>query len=205
METLFERGISAVTLKRRSRHAEDCTKSIQQSLKVETNLSVQSCKSDKGAINSLKALKNMHIALMLPQDGDTILLPHCIRLHVRHHDGSQAAIWSTWNWDPWNFHCGVHSVFYRSICVFFSLARNLISWQSTGWLNSTPSAHTFISCAFCQRACPSLLSQLTRYMQPRSHALIPRTAWLKHHGAHSLCLAPKQSHFIAPCHMLHLT
>ena len=35
---------------------------------------------------------------------------------------------------------------------------------------------------FFQRACPSLLSQLSRYVQPHSHALSPRTAWLKTQG-----------------------
>ena len=48
-------------------------------------------KSDKGAITSLKALTNMHIDLMLQQDGDTIVLPQRIRLRLRHHDGNQAA------------------------------------------------------------------------------------------------------------------
>ena len=58
--------------------------SFQQSLEVETNLSLQSNMSDTGAINSLKAMKNTHIDLMLLQDGDTILLPQGIRLHLRH-------------------------------------------------------------------------------------------------------------------------
>ena len=70
----------------------NCTRSIQQSLKVETILSLQGNKSDKGAINSWKALKNMHIDLMLLQDGDTILLPQRTRLHLRHRlHGNQAA------------------------------------------------------------------------------------------------------------------
>ena len=34
----------------------------------------------------------MPIDLMLPQNGDTILLPQRIRLHLRHHHGNQAAI-----------------------------------------------------------------------------------------------------------------
>ena len=58
--------------------------SFQQSLAVETHLSLQSNESDKGAINSLKALKNMHIDLMLQHDLR-------IRLHLRHHDGNQTA------------------------------------------------------------------------------------------------------------------
>ena len=56
-------------------------------------------------------------------------------------------------------------------------------------VNSTPSAHTFFSCSFCQRACPSLLSQLFR-LQPHCHALTPRTCVAQ--GAHCLCLAPKK-------------
>ena len=64
---------------------------IQQSLEVETNLSFQSNTSDKSAINNLNALKNMHIDLLLLQDGETIRLPQRIRLHLRHHDGNQAA------------------------------------------------------------------------------------------------------------------
>ena len=51
--------------------------------------------------------------------------------------------------------------------MIFSLAGSLISWQSTGSVNSTPSAHTFFSCSFCQRACPSLLS-LSFRLQPQS-------------------------------------
>ena len=34
---------------------------------------------------------NTIIDLKLLQDGDTILLPQRIRLHLRHHDGNQAA------------------------------------------------------------------------------------------------------------------
>ena len=45
------------------------------------SLSLQSSKSDKGAINSLKALKNTHIDLMLFQDGDAVFLPQRFRLH----------------------------------------------------------------------------------------------------------------------------
>ena len=62
---------------------------MDRSLDVETNLSLQSNKSDRGLINSFKALKNTIVDLQLPQDGDTILLPQ--RIHPRHHDGNQAA------------------------------------------------------------------------------------------------------------------
>ena len=89
------------------------------------------------------------------------------------------------------------------------LARNSISWQPRrrrrGRVNSTPTRHTFSSCAFCQRACPSFLSQLSRYTQPHRHALTPRTARLKITEHIVGVLPQKQSHFIAHCHMLHLT
>ena len=79
METFFEcRGYSrasAVTLKRRSKHAKDCITKKLQSLEVETNLSPQGNKSDNGLINNSKALKNTIIDLKLTQDGDTIFLP----------------------------------------------------------------------------------------------------------------------------------
>ena len=124
--------ISAVTLKRRRRHAKDCTMNIQRSLQVETNISLQSNKSDKGAINSLKALMNTIIDLKLPQDGDTILLPR--RIHLRHHDGNQAA------------NCGQLGLGVRgtrhpwlnSSNFLLSLLRDVISL-----VNSTPTAHTY--------------------------------------------------------------
>ena len=34
--------------------------------------------------------------------------------------------------------------------ILISLAGNLISWQSTGGVNSTPAAHTFFSCTVCR-------------------------------------------------------
>ena len=56
---------------------------------METNLSLQSNKSDNGLINSLKALRKTSIDMKLLQDGDTIFLPQ--RIYLRHHDGHQAA------------------------------------------------------------------------------------------------------------------
>ena len=57
----------------------------------ETNLFLQSNKSDKDAINTFKDLKNTTIDLMLVQDGGTIFLPQRSHLNLRHHDGNQAA------------------------------------------------------------------------------------------------------------------
>ena len=91
--------------------------------------------SDKGAINSLKALKNMHIDLMLLQDGDTILLPQHIRLHLRHHDGNQAATCGRRGTGiRGNLHLGANSVFFskklfQNELFFNSFSRNLIDGQ----------------------------------------------------------------------------
>ena len=120
----------------------DCSTKIQQSQEVETNLSLQSNKSDKGLVNSLKAWKNTIIDLKLPQDGDTVLLPR--RIHLRHHDDNQAAT------------CGHHGAgihgnhhprlksdfFFNCASDVFSLAGNLISWQSTGCVMS----HLLLPC-----------------------------------------------------------
>ena len=103
--------VSAVPSNRRSRHAKDCTKSIQRSLEVETNLSLQSNKSDKGAFDILKALN-------LLQNGDTILLPQRIRLHLRHHDGNQAATCGQRGTGiRGNLHPGVNSELFSSLIV----------------------------------------------------------------------------------------
>ena len=61
----------------------DSTMNVQRSLEVETNLSLQCNKSDKGLINSLKALMMTIIDLKLLQAGDTVRLPQ--RIHLRHH------------------------------------------------------------------------------------------------------------------------
>ena len=50
----------------------------------------------------------------------------------------------------------------------------------------------FFSCAFCQRACPSLLSQLSRYTQPHSHALTPtHPAWFNESRSTLFVSCPK--------------
>ena len=81
-------------------------------LEVETNLSLQSNQSDKGAINSLRALMNAIIDLKLLQDGGTILLPQRIHVHLRYHDGNQAATCGQrGNGTHGNLHPAVNSVF----------------------------------------------------------------------------------------------
>ena len=83
-------------------------------------------------------------------------------------------------------------------------------WQQLGWstvcVTSTPTAHTFFSCAFCQRACPSLLSQLSFRLQSSRHALTSRTCVAQaQHEALRIVFGPKSSHLIAQCHTSHCT
>ena len=160
---------------------------IQQSLEVETNLSLHNNKSDTGAINSLKAMKKAHIDLMLLQDGDTILIPQRIRLNLRRHDGNQAATCGQRGTGTrGNLHLGVSSVFLSSQNeCFLTLAENLISWQSTGeHLPRTRFLMLILSACLS-----SLLPQLFRF-QPHCHVLTPRTRVAQ--GAHCLCLAQKR-------------
>ena len=119
-------SISAVTFERRSKHAKYCSTIVQQSLEVETNLSLLQNKSDNGLINNLKASKNTIIDLKLPQDGE--------RIHLRHHDGKQAATCGQLGAGiRGKHHPGLKSNFSFSSLFrdVISLARNLISWQST--------------------------------------------------------------------------
>ena len=91
MQKVFgDHWVSASTLKRRSKHAEDCIMITQRSLDVETILSPEQ-QVRQMRDQQLKALMNMIIDLKFPQNGDTIFLPQRIRLHLRHHDGNQAA------------------------------------------------------------------------------------------------------------------
>ena len=70
-----------------------------------------------------------------------------------------------------------------------SLAGNLTSWQSTGGVNSTPTALTFFSNAHVVSVLvPRLLSQLSR-LQPHCHALTPRIRVAQ--GAHLFVSCPK--------------
>ena len=64
-------------------------------------------------------------------------------------------------WIRGNLHPGVNFFDCSRYVISISLAGNLMSWQSTGGKkDSTPTTNTFLSCTVCQRACPSLLSQL---------------------------------------------
>ena len=73
-------------------------------------------------------------------------------------------------------------------------------WQQLGWntvcVTSTPTAHTFFSCAFCQRPCPSLLSVVLQVTVISSRIDFTHYAWLKRNmKLCALCLA--QNHHIS--------
>ena len=149
----------------------------------------------KGAINSSKALKNMHIDLMLLQDGDTILLPQRIRLH----DGNQASTCGQRGTGTrGNLHPGVNNDFFKKsfqMSVFFDFACrkcNRLAIHGRSGVNSTLSAHTLFSCPFCQRACPQpvvIVVQVHTATQSRTDPTHSRGS--RNQGAHCLCLAPK--------------
>ena len=94
----------------------------------------------------------------------------------------------------------------EAVCVvFFSFMWRCCLWHVT----RTPTAHTFFSCAVCQRSCPSLLSQFV--LQVVSHLVIDSTH-TRGSRAHplkrnmklgTLCLAQKCSRHRAPCHASH--
>ena len=94
-------------LRMQNRHAKDCTMSFQQSPEVETNPSLQSNKSDKGAINSLKAMKNYVFRL----DASTgwryypsSTTPSLSSSSSRWQPSND--LWSTWNWESWDSSSG---------------------------------------------------------------------------------------------------
>ena len=97
--------MSAVTLKRRSKDAKNCSTNVQESLEVDTNATSPT----KGWSTIWNAWRNTHIDLMLLQDGDTILLPQ--RSHLRHHDGNQATCGQRGIEIRGNLHPGVNSIF----------------------------------------------------------------------------------------------
>ena len=184
MEAFFEcrrvfkdHWISAVAMKRRSKHAKDCIMNIQRSLEVETNLSLLHNKSSNGLINNLKALRNTVIDLKLLQDGDTIFPPP--RIYLRHHDGNQAATCGQLGTGiRGNHYPGLNSDFFFPNCSrdVISLARNWISWQSTEGVNSTLPRTPFL-------LCPVVVQSSCHWL----HALTSRTtrgSRLKNHGAH---------------------
>ena len=100
-------------------------------------------------------------------------------------------------------HDGVNSDFFvfqmkHFVCRKFNLL------APTGRVISTPPAHTFFSCAVCQRSCPSLLSQFVLQVAVILLDSIHAHAWLKHNmKLGKLCLAQKCSRPRVPCHASH--
>ena len=127
-------------------------------------LYLQSNKSDKGVIKQLEGHEeNTHIDLMHLKDGDTILLPQRIRLHLRHHDGNQAATCGQRGTGTrGNLHLEVNSDFSKSFqneCFFASQNFNLLAIDG-GCKQYTVRALVFLMLILS--AClSSLLSQLS--------------------------------------------
>ena len=193
-EVFKGRGISALTSKKRSKNAKDCVTNIQQSLEMETNLSLVVNKSGICLINNLKALKNTITDLTVPHDGGTILLPRRIRHHdLRHHDGNQAATGSQLGAGiRGKHHSGLNSNFFSSLivqrCHFAYRKFNLLAID--GWYEQyTYRAPLFLMHSCCavslQSCCRSVYSHID-----------PTHLHGSSHEAHCLRFAQKHSHLI---------
>ena len=130
-----------------------------------------------------------------------------IRLHLRHHNGNQAApCGQRGTGIRGNLHLRMNSDFLKKVPderFLISFAGNLISWQSTGCKQYTYRAHVFL-----MRILSTCLSQpVVTVVQVHAATLSrsePTHRVARNHKAHCMCLAPKQSHFIAQCHVLNL-
>ena len=171
--------------------------SIQQVLDAETRQFLHSNKSDKGPTSSSKATKNIRIDL-IHLDGNIMFPRQCIRLHLRHLGGNRASAGGQRGTGQ------LHHFFVPDETL--RLLEILSSVNRRRGVKSTPIAHTFFSCALCQRACPSLLSQLFFRLQSPCHTLTSRTRVAQaQHEALRIVSCPKLSHLIAQCHTLHLS
>ena len=104
--------INAVTFKRRSRHAKDCTMSIQQSLEVETNLSLRSSKSTKARSTVWRPWR-MRLSTWSFHRMAIRFFFHDAFVFIRHHDGNQAATYGQCGTgNRGNLHPGVNSEFF---------------------------------------------------------------------------------------------
>ena len=154
--------ISAVTLNWRSRHAKDCTKNIQRSLEVDTNLSLQSNKSRQRRHQQFERLEAYDYRLEA-STGWRYYPSSTTHSSSSSRWQPSSDLWSTWNWTRGNLHPGLNSVFFQELfqwCHFACQKFNLVAIDCG--VKRTLAVHTFFSCVFCQRACPSLLSQLSR-------------------------------------------
>ena len=167
----MDHWISATTLKMQKRHAKDCTMSIQQLLDAETRQFLNSNKFDKSPTSSSKATKNIRKDL-IHLDGH-IFPRQCIRLHLRHPGGNRATAGGQRG--SGTLHHGVNSDCLKSFQMRHFACRKFNLLAIDGNVTSTPTVHTFFSCALCQRACPCLLSQLLFRLQSSCHALTSRT------------------------------
>ena len=65
-------------LKEAKKHAKNCMTNIQQSMEMETNLSLLGNKSGNGLVDNLKVLRNTTTDMTVPEDD----LTECSRHHI---------------------------------------------------------------------------------------------------------------------------
>ena len=111
-------------------------------------------------MNNLKALRNTILDLKLPQDGDTIFPPP--RIHLRHHDGNQAATCGQLGTGiRGNHHPGLNSDFFVlqlfQRCHFACQKLNLLAIDG-GCKQHTYRAHV----SLMPSCCPVILSLTSR-------------------------------------------
>ena len=121
--------------------------------------------------------------------------------------------WSTWNWHSWDSSSWSELFFFFKKIVpderhfawrKFSLLA--IDWRGRVCAISTPTAHTFFSCACCQR----VLTQPVVTVVLQVPVISSRINFTHMRGSSTTwslaqCVLPKSSHLIAQCHTLHRT
>ena len=176
---------------------------IQQSLEMETNLSLLDNTSGNGLINNLKASKNTITDLNLVQHGDSVLLPGR-RIHLRHHTGNQAATGSQIETGiRGKHHHGLDNNFSFSVQRCHFACRKLILLAIDGVCRQ----HTYRAPHFLVHSCCTDLFLLIERVY--GHTLTPMHLHGSSHEAHRLRYAQKHSHFIfiaqkrTPCRTRH--
>ena len=156
--------------------------------------------SDKIPTSSLQVTKRTRIDLI--HLGGGIMFPRqCILPFPLHHPGGKSQ--TVGGRGAGQLHHGVNSDFLVPDETF-RLPEIQSPGNRRGVVIITPTAHTFFSCAVCQRSRPSLLSQFVLQVAVILSDSFHAHAWLKRNmKLGTLCLAHKCSRHRAPCHTLH--
>ena len=159
--------------------------------------------SPTGPTSSLKVTKTTRIDLI--HLGGGIMFPRQFSL-------SSSSSWRQKS-DSWRasgqLHHGVKRDFYSLVPdETFRLPEIQSPGNRRGGVICTPTAHTFFSCAVCQRSCPSLLSQfvllvVSHLVIDSTHTRGSRAHWLKRNMKLGTLSCPKV--FTSPRAMSHVT